>query len=42
MGTVFHGRFHDSDTLGATFTEVGFDEVEIVDKDGPTILHAVK
>lgn len=42
MGTVFHGRFHDSDTLDATFTEVGFDEVEIVDEDGPTILRAVK
>jgi SAM-dependent methyltransferase len=42
MGTVFHGRFHDPDTLEATFTEVGFDKVEIRDRDGPTILHAVK
>lgn len=42
MGTVFHGRFHDPDTLKATFTEVGFSEIEVVDRDGPTIFHAVK
>ena len=42
MGTVFQGRFHDSDTLKTTFTEVGFDKVRIVYRDGPTILHAVK
>ncbi|WP_430506337.1 class I SAM-dependent DNA methyltransferase [Haloparvum sp. PAK95] len=42
MGTVFHGRFHDPDALESTFTEVGFADVEIVERDGPTILHAVK
>lgn len=42
MGTVFHGRFHDPDRLEATFARVGFDEVGLVDRDGPTVLHATK
>jgi len=39
---VFHGRFHEPDRLERTFAEVGFSEVEIIDGDGPTTLHAVK
>jgi predicted TPR repeat methyltransferase len=42
MGTVFHGRFHDPETLEAAFTAAGFGEVEIGDGDGPTTLQAVK
>lgn len=42
MGTVFHGRFHDPERVKATFAEAGFNEVELVDRDGPTILRAVK
>ena len=42
MGTVFHGRFHEANKLKDTFADIGFSEVEVIDGDGPTILHAVK
>lgn len=42
MGTVFRGRFHDPERLKASFSGVGFTEVDVVDRDGPTVLHAVK
>lgn len=42
MGTVFHGRFHNPNTLEDTFTTAGFKEVEIIDGVGPTIFHAIK
>lgn len=42
MGTVFHGRFHDPDRLKDIFANVGFDEVELIPRDGPTTVRAVK
>ncbi|WP_227377735.1 hypothetical protein [Haladaptatus halobius] len=42
MGTVFDGRFHDPNNLKDTFVSAGFNEVEVIDGDGPTIFHAVK
>ncbi|WP_363463317.1 class I SAM-dependent DNA methyltransferase [Halogeometricum borinquense] len=42
MGTVFHGRFHAANKLKDTFANIGFSEVEVIDGDGPAILHAVK
>lgn len=42
MGTVFHGRFHDSDRLKDIFSTAGFNEVELTTRDGPTTLRAVK
>lgn len=42
MGTVFHGRFHDPDWLKDIFITVGFDEVELIARDGPTTFRAVK
>lgn len=42
MGTVFHGRFHDPDRLKDVFVNIGFDDVELIDGDGPTTFLAVK
>lgn len=42
MGTVFEGRFHDPDYLRETFSGAGFGTVEVLDGEGPTLLHAVK
>ncbi|MBX0324388.1 class I SAM-dependent methyltransferase [Halomicroarcula sp. F13] len=42
MGTVFHGRFHDPDTLEKIFLDVGFDDVKVSDGNGSTVLRAVK
>lgn len=42
MGTVFHGRFHDRDALVGAFSGAGFGTVEVLDEQGPTLLHAVK
>lgn len=42
MGTVFRGRFHDPARLEGVFEAAGFSDVETVDGDGPTTLHAVK
>jgi SAM-dependent methyltransferase len=42
MGTVFRGRFFARERLTAAFTDAGFETVEVVDGDGPTILHATR
>jgi SAM-dependent methyltransferase len=42
MGTVVEGKFHDPADLETEFASAGFGEVEVVDGDGPTVLHAVK
>lgn len=42
MGTVFQGRSHDPDNLRDIFLTAEFSEVELIDREGPTILHAVK
>ncbi|SFG84172.1 Ubiquinone/menaquinone biosynthesis C-methylase UbiE [Halopelagius inordinatus] len=42
MGTVFDGRFHDPDALRETFSAAGFETAETIDREGPTLLHAVK
>ncbi|RDI70105.1 class I SAM-dependent DNA methyltransferase [Halopelagius longus] len=42
MGTVFEGRFHDPESLERAFSAAGFGRVEVLDGDGPSVLHAVK
>jgi len=42
MGTVFHGRFFTRERLTAAFTNVGFNTIDIINRDGPTVLHAVR
>jgi cyclopropane fatty-acyl-phospholipid synthase-like methyltransferase len=42
MGTVFRGRFFTRKRLTAAFTNVGFNTIDIIDRDGPTILHAIR
>lgn len=42
MGTVFHSRFHARDELRGPFSAAGFEKVDVIDQDGPTLLHAVR
>lgn len=42
MGAVFDGRFWDPEHLTTAFTNIGFGTVDIIDQDGPAILHATK
>jgi SAM-dependent methyltransferase len=42
MGTVFHGRLFTPEHLRGAFSAAGFEEVQTVERDGPTVLHARK
>jgi SAM-dependent methyltransferase len=42
MGTTVDGRFHDPDHLREIFSAAGFGTVEVIEGDGPTLLHAVR
>ncbi|MFC6823513.1 class I SAM-dependent DNA methyltransferase [Halopelagius fulvigenes] len=42
MGTVFRGRFHDPESLERAFSAAGFERVEAIDGEGPTVFRAVK
>jgi SAM-dependent methyltransferase len=42
MGTVFQGRLFTPERLRGAFSAAGFEGIEIVDGDGPAVLHARK
>ncbi len=42
MRTTSQARFYDADSLEGIFRDVGFDEVDWIDRGGPTTVHALE